>query len=405
MGYNPVTPFRRAVDAAMLRRRDITDTFTKSAPVDKWAVLHALRAARKELGLSDRTLTVLQALLSFHKGDRLGESPAGHVVHASNAAICERLNGMPCSTMRRHVAHLVEAGLILRRDSPNGKRYVRRNADGPDVFGLDLTPLTRRFDEIDTAAGAARAETEAANQARHTASLMCRDLANLASYGRTIAPDGDDWDRHANQSRSAAQHIRRHLSSTQLHEIIDSLNASLTHIHDVLHRPEPSTSDNQNEQHRQESDKEEYKIDGPSTLDGSDHDDRPIQAASRSENTPSARNQPDCDITLQSLLANCSELQTYSPTPIRSWNEITRLASLIRPMTGISMHAWDEAVKAIGLQRASVVVAIVLQRFARIASPNAYFTALTTQIRRKSTDILSLMRRGSSWEHWAGSQL
>ena len=405
MGYNPVTPFRRAVDAAMLRRRDITDTSTKSAPVDKWAVLHALRAARKELGLSDRTLTVLQALLSFHKGDRLGESPAGHIVHASNAAICERLNGMPCSTMRRHVAHLVEAGLILRRDSPNGKRYVRRNADGPDVFGLDLTPLTRRFDEIEIAAGAAREETEAANQARHTASLMCRDLANLASYGRAIAPDGDDWDRHASQARTTAQHIRRHLSSTQLQEIIDSLNASLTHIHDVLHRPEPSTSDDQNEQHKQESNEEEYKIDDPSSLDGSNHDDRPVQAASRSENAPTSRNQPNCDMSLQSLLANCSELQTYSPTPISNWTEITRLASIIRPMTGISVHAWDEAVNTIGLQRASVVVAVVLQRFARIAFPNAYFAALTMQLQRKSLDILSLMRRGSNSGHLAGSQL
>ncbi|WP_299652395.1 plasmid replication protein RepC [uncultured Jannaschia sp.] len=405
MGYNPVTPFRRAVDAAMLRRRDITDTSAKSAPVDKWAVLHALRAARKGLGLSDRTLTVLQALLSFHKGDRLGESPAGHIVHASNAAICERLNGMPCSTMRRHVAHLVEAGLILRRDSPNGKRYVRRNADGPDVFGLDLTPLTRRFDEIETAAGAARAETEAANQARHTASLMCRDLANLASYGRTNASDRNVWDRLANQARTAAQHIRRRLSSTQLQEIIDSLNASLAHIHDALHRTDPSTSDDQNEQHKQESKEEEYKIGDPSSLNRSDHDDRHVQAVIRSENIPSARSRPDCDMTLQSLLASCSELQTYSPTPIRNWNEVTRLASIIRPMTGISMHAWDRAIKAIGLQRASVVVAIVLQRFAHIASPNAYFTALTSQVRRKSSDILSLMRRSSNSEYLSGSQL
>ena len=405
MGYNPVTPFRRAVDAAMLRRRDITDTSTKSAPVDKWAVLHALRAARKGLGLSDRTLTVLQALLSFHKGDRLGESPAGHIVHASNAAICERLNGMPCSTMRRHVGHLVEAGLILRRDSPNGKRYVRRNVDGPDVFGLDLTPLTRRFDEIETAAGAARAETEAANQARHTASLMCRDLANLASYGRTDSSDRSDWDRYANEARTTAQHIRRHLSSTQLREIIDSLNASLTHIHDVLLRPEPSTSDDQNEQHKQESNEKEYKLDVLSSPNRSDHDDSHVQAESGSENTPSARSQPDCDMTVQALLANCPELQTYSPTPIRNWNEITRLASIIRPMTGISIQAWDQAVKAIGLQRAAIGVAIILQRFAHIASPNAYFTALSAQFRSRSSNILSRMRRGSNSKQLAGSQL
>lgn len=44
------------------------------------------------------------------------------IVFPSNKAICARLNGTPCSKMRRHLSRLVEAGLLMRRDSPNGKR-------------------------------------------------------------------------------------------------------------------------------------------------------------------------------------------------------------------------------------------------------------------------------------------
>ena len=53
---------------------------------------------------------------------------------------------MPASTLRRLLAVLVEAGLIVRRDSPNGKRYARKGRGGEITlaFGFDLAPLVVR---------------------------------------------------------------------------------------------------------------------------------------------------------------------------------------------------------------------------------------------------------------------
>lgn len=77
------------------------------------------------------------------------------VVFPSNKTVCERLNGMPCSTMRRlSPARLVEAGLLMRRDDPNGKRYVRKHGDERVTFGFDLCPLYCRAEEIARAAEA-----------------------------------------------------------------------------------------------------------------------------------------------------------------------------------------------------------------------------------------------------------
>ena len=64
---------------------------------NKWEVLRELAAGREVFGLTDRDMTVLQALVSFHQTTILGGNESDLVIHPSNRAICERLNGMPCS--------------------------------------------------------------------------------------------------------------------------------------------------------------------------------------------------------------------------------------------------------------------------------------------------------------------
>ena len=67
----------------------------------------------------------------------------GLIVFPSNQQLLLRAHGMPASTLRRHLAVLVDAGLIIRRDSPNGKRYARKDSAGEIelAFGFDLSPL------------------------------------------------------------------------------------------------------------------------------------------------------------------------------------------------------------------------------------------------------------------------
>ena len=50
---------------------------------------------------------------------------------------------MAPATIRRHIVALVEAGMIFRRDSANGKRFCRRDDRGvmEEAFGFDLAPL------------------------------------------------------------------------------------------------------------------------------------------------------------------------------------------------------------------------------------------------------------------------
>ena len=111
MSYIPITPFRRAIDATVLEHIRMADAPLPAQSVNKWEILRELGVARAAFDLSDRQLTVLQALLSFHPEQELTPDGKSLIVFPSNASICARLNGMPCSTMRRHLAGLVEVAL------------------------------------------------------------------------------------------------------------------------------------------------------------------------------------------------------------------------------------------------------------------------------------------------------
>ena len=108
MHYIPQTPFRRAERACLAagQRAPARASFDAGDSVDKWQVLRDLGQVRQNFGLSDRDLVVLGALVSFHPAKVLTLG-GDLVVHPANATICARLNGMACSTMRRHLARLV----------------------------------------------------------------------------------------------------------------------------------------------------------------------------------------------------------------------------------------------------------------------------------------------------------
>ena len=166
------TPFgQRPVSAGLLKAAEALTL----PHIDKWELLRSLCTARDAFQITDREIGVLEALLSFHREKNLGCN-AGMVVFPSNRALTARCHGMAESTLRRHLARLVDAGLILRHDSPNGKRCARRDRDSEVLraFGFDLRPLLVRAPEIAKAADAARDAVERLCALRECVSLHRR---------------------------------------------------------------------------------------------------------------------------------------------------------------------------------------------------------------------------------------
>ncbi len=381
MTYIPITPFGRPVTAAHLEHQSHATATQPPQGVNKWEALRALTTVRKRVGISDRSLNVLQALISFHPDTVLSGDTADLTVFPSNAAICERLHGMPCSTMRRHLAALVDAGLILRRDSPNGKRFARRGQT-PQIFGFDLTPLVTRFEALSALAEEVTAEEEAHARLRRAVSLMRRDLAGLAAYGMQTQPDAALWPELQEVAALVAISLRRQLTSAVLEDMEAALLKALDTARDAIDAPTTpvlSTSDPQNEQHHQNSQKDTYESERGIEKGRDDNAVvhlRPTQDTSDLEQDVNLPNAP-----LALVLESCTSLRDYVPGNIRHWHQLVQAAEVIYPMMGISQAGWQDAIDAMGPEEASVVVAAMLERFDAIKSPGGYLRRLSAKAR------------------------
>ena len=381
MEYTPISPFMRPISHAHLRVIERPEASVPGRPVNKWELLRELSKAQAAFGVSERDLTVLQGLLSFFPDDALGGN-AEMVVFPSNKAICERLNGMPCSTMRRHLARLVEAGLLQRRDSPNGKRYVRKHGEERVAFGFDLSPLYCQSEEIARAAEAVREAEERVRRLREVVSLMRRDLAALAEFGDEMEPGLGIWDQLRDKAILTARALRRKLSIEDLAAYRADLEAHLDQARNIIdgsETEEMNTNDARSERHHQNSNKESIDLEPALEKSGAaagvpDVDRDELVADVDEQDT---RHLPK--IPLHLVIAACPSLKTFYQGEIRHWHQLFDAACHVRPAMGISASAWEEAQRFMGPEQASIVVSAMLERFEDIRSPGGYLRALTAK--------------------------
>ena len=371
----------RPISHAHLRVIERPEASVPGRPVNKWELLRELSKAQAAFGVTERDLTVLQGLLSFFPDDALGGN-AEMVVFPSNKTVCERLNGMPCSTMRRHLSRLVEAGLLMRRDSPNGKRYARKHGDERITFGFDLSPLFCRAEEIARAAEAVREAEDRVRRLREVVSLMRRDLAALAEFGDEMHPGLGLWDQLRDTAALTARALRRKLSLEDLSAYRTTLETLLNQARNLIDGPETeemNTNDARFERHHQNSHKD--SIDFEPVLEpqvaATDTPDMATGEIDTNVEEPDIRRVPR--IPLHLVIAGCPSLKTFYQGDIRHWHQLFDAACKVRPAMGISASAWEEAQRCMGPEQASIVVVAMLERFAEITSPGGYLRALTSK--------------------------
>lgn len=381
MDYTPISPFMRPISHAHLRVIERPEASVPARPINKWELLRELSKAQAAFGVTERDLTVLQGLLSFFPDDALGGN-AEMVVFPSNKAICERLNGMPSSTMRRHLARLVEAGLLQRRDSPNGKRYVRKHGEERVAFGFDLSPLYCRSEEVARAAEAVREAEERVRRLREIVSLMRRDLAALAEFGEEIQPRLGLWDQLRDAAVLTARALRRRLSFEALSACRADMEALLDRARNAIDGPqteEMNTNAARSQRHHHNSNTKSPVLEpagkkGRAAGGASEADTDDLEP---NVEEPDTRQVPRMPLHL--VIAACPSLKTFYQGDIRHWHQLFDAACHVRPAMGISTSAWEEAQRLMGPEQASIVVAAMLERFADIRSPGGYLRALTAK--------------------------
>ena len=374
MQHISTAPFgRRPVTAGLMASVQVANQPPALPKIDKWYVFRELCVARKAFGLSDRDLSVLNALLTFLKSSDLADNDR-LVVFPSNATLSTRAHGMAESTLRRHIAALVKAGIILRHDSPNGKRYAAKRSDGQIIhaYGFSLRPLLVRALEITECADEARADLERMRLLRHEITVMKRDALKLAQYGAEAGIE-EEWQTLMADLFDVHKALRRKLSYAALTEIAAKVADILACVRRKIDHetPKESANDSQNERHYKSSNKE-YLDSGKETV-------RRVHPFENSETED--QNALKTEVALSEILRACPDISPYSRHDIRHWHELVGLSEMLRTMMGIQGSVWKSAKDSMGQEASACVMACMLQRAADIRNPTGYLKKLTAQFR------------------------
>ena len=364
---------------ALVASQVIAKERAASAAAHKWTVFRALCTAKDRMGLSERSLAVLDALLSFHpetvlKGDDL-------VVFPSNEQLSLRAHGMPASTLRRHLAALVDAGVILRRDSPNGKRYARKGRDGAisKAFGFDLGPLVARAAEFEALAEAVRADERALRYVKERITLARRDLAKMIATAIeenvpiSANPDlPSTWlGLHAHY-RSLVERIPRTAGPMELEPIAEELAGLAEVVLKILEThvksKNSSANESQSERHIQNSNSE-----SPIEVEPAFEENR-VETIVPSTATAKAA---EIVFPLALVLRACPDIADYARGDIAHWRDLLAAAGVARMALGVSPSAWEAAIEAMGERSAAIAIAAILQKGAAISSAGGYLRTLT----------------------------
>lgn len=374
------TPFgRRAVTLGQIASQAAAKAMPKEAIANKWRVFEDIRKARELLGATDRSLAILNALLSFHRETELS-ADGELIVWPSNEQLMARANGISPATLRRHLSVLVECGLIIRRDSPNGKRFARRSRAGEieQAYGFDLSPIVARAVEFKDLAEAVQAEKKAFRVARERLTLLRRDIVKMIDAGIEEGVPGN-WGRVLQTYQTVISRLPRTASRQLVEDICAELHELYVEIRDVLESFTKTQNMNANESHFERH----IQNSSPDSISESEHGSREKEEASGSAaETDNVRSLPKRDLPLSIVLDACPNLRDVAQAgEIRHWRDFLAAAELVRTMLGISPSAWQEAREVMGEVQAAIALAAIYQRADQINSAGGYLRSLTDKAR------------------------
>ena len=361
--------FTQATAPTGLRTNEVLSA-DNSIP-ERHIVIATLRNAAPRLGLGASVISTLDAMLSC-----LAPNRNHHTVFASNATLTFRRNGISDRTIRRHAATLQEIGLLVRRDSPNRKRFTKHNSHQGKAlrFGFDLSPLFTRLHVIAAMAAEVLREREQIDYLR----AKIRTAANAS-----LKANPND-DKTLNIFRT----LRRKLSLQDCEQILSDLPVTEVEAEAIDEgRTDLTTtmtaSDGQFVRHHHKSNKE--------------HIDK--ERIALKKQTP--LNNLEAPITIPQLLSACPDAAEFSLRRIETVHDVVAHARTLAPMIGITSQNYEAAHERLGALRAAATVWAIMQFHDKIKAVGAYFRSITTGSKSEGYSPEKLIRRLTTAQNYA----
>jgi replication initiation protein RepC len=407
------TPFgRRPMTLALMREQLGTGESQVNSRVEKWKVFRDVCESRERFGLQDRALAVLDALLTFYPDGELDNEEA-LVVFPSNKQLSVRAHGITETTLRRQLNALVDAGLIQRRDSPNGKRYAHRNREGEieDAYGFDLTPLVVRSVEIAAIAQDVAAERTRMRRSKEALTICRRDVRKLITAALEEGAPGD-WLFVEEAYVGIVGRLKRNATRPEVEATLDEMSLLREEVINRLEiQPIPQNmdgNDSRNDCHIQNSKTESiYELEPRSGEEQGERSAQESETDNRPKDLRRVVTEPIKAFPLGMVLRACPQIADYGPAGgISQWRELMSAAVTVRSILGVSPSAYEEACCAMGPENAAVAIACILERSNFINSAGGYLRDLTKRSERGEFSLgpmlMALLRANSAQTLKAG---
>ena len=376
--------------------------------VPKSTAFVAVKRVGAYIGLKAGDLLLLDTLGAFTQAQDWEEGRRP-IVWASNAYLMEQ-TGFSLSALKRHARRLAETGVISFKDSPNGKRWGRRNEEGyiTEAYGFDLSPLSARADEFEQLHIELQAERALCQRLKRQITVSRRMIRARIEAAVTCALKGP-WAQLTGMFEALLARLpRRHTASEtlerlmgwfqDLEERVEAAYLKAVRADEVVDNTAVTTeqvSEKTQEMNPREIISEPHiltttKLD-PVTCNSSEKE----EAADVAPNAPTeervdtdledwvadARKRRGVALDLPTVMQACPEFASWARNVggyLKDWGDLHRVAGQLRPMIGVSEHAWNLAQDRLGPQIATAAPVLTFDKHAKgeVASPGGYLRGM-----------------------------
>ena len=376
--------------------------------VPKTRAFVACKRVGAHIGLKAGDMMLLDTLGAFTQPQDWGEG-CRPIVWASNAYLMDQ-TGFSLSALKRHSRRLAEAGVIAFKDSPNGKRWGRRDANGViiEAYGFDLSPLAARAEEFEALQAELQAERELCQFLKRQITVsrrMIRARLEAALSAALRGPWGQlqevfdellgrlprrivaaetlerllDWFRDLQDKVEVAylravradapvenQSLPRGKLSIETQEMNPREVNTDTHIQ-ITNQPDPVTCNRSETEHAA----------------GVVPNAPPVEQVDREleDWVAETRKKRGAALDLPTVMQACPEFASWARNVggyLKDWGDLHRVAGELRPMIGVSEHAWNLAQDRLGPQIATAALVLTFDKHCagEVASPGGYLRGM-----------------------------
>jgi replication initiation protein RepC len=360
-------------------------------------LLAVFKAAAPRLGLSPRLVHAIDWLFRFTMPQDWGRG--GRPIVWPSASLQQEALGLSESRVKMINRELIEAGLTTMKDSPNGKRYGKRDAKGQivEAYGFDLSPIAARHAEFTRLAAEAKAEREEMGRLRRRATIARKSITQILETVAEYGFPGEEWTTLRRETRDLSQALRKIERPEEMALGVASLERRQVSARERLELllaeaaakasesvdSSPLGPENRPHQYTYNSNLNPEQ----DTVIAREESSSAQGEAIEPNSTPVRPEPPEKGKVLKlqpdELVKLAPKLKAYLRRPDPTWPELVDAAAFLRSDLDVSKSLWGDACLAMGREKAAIAIAIVSTKDPAYfrTTPGGYFHGMVTKAR------------------------